>query len=90
MNEILFTRNLLLEYIFLGIPATILIIKMILEYIISTKRISNQTYTKFKLEKALEKKYNCSDFYDFHDYSVFVICDKKHDYHKLSQEEVIK
>lgn len=51
MNEALLTRNLWLEYIFLGIPATILIIKMILEYIISTKRISNQTYTKFKLEK---------------------------------------
>lgn len=63
---------------------------MILEYIISTKRISNQTYTKFKLEKALEKKYNCSDFYDFHDYSVFVICDKKHDYQKLPQEEITR
>ena len=56
MNESLFTRNLLLGYIYFGLPATIIIIKMILEYIISTKRISNQTYTKFKLEKALEKK----------------------------------
>ena len=35
MNEALLTRNLWLEYIFLGLPATILIIKMILEHVFS-------------------------------------------------------
>ena len=90
MNEALLTRNFWLEYIYLGLPVTILIIKIVLGYIFSLERIEKQSYTKFKLIRALEKKYNCSDFHDFHDYNAFVICDKKHDYQKLSQEEVIK
>ena len=56
MNEILFTRNLLLEYIFFGFPATIIIIKIILEHIFSLERIEKQSYTKFKLIKDLKKK----------------------------------
>ena len=55
MNEILFTRNLLLGYIFFGFPATIIIIKIILEHIFSLERIEKQSYTKFKFIKALKK-----------------------------------
>lgn len=88
MNEILFTRNLLLGYIFLGFPTTIIIIKIILEHIFSLERVENQYYTKFKLLKALEKKYNCHDFHDFHDYGAFVIWNIENDYRKLSKEEV--
>lgn len=88
MNEILFTRNLLLGYIFFGFPATIIIIKIILEHIFSLERIEKQSYTKFKFIKALKKKYNCSDFYDFHDYGAFVIWNIENDYRKLSTEEV--
>ena len=55
MNEALLTRNFWLEYIYLGLPVTILIIKIVLGYIFSLERIEKQSYTKFKLIRALEK-----------------------------------
>ena len=61
MNEALLTRNLWLEYIFLGLPATILIIKMILEHIVS-KVIEKRRTAKIFLRTALEEKYDCFNF----------------------------
>lgn len=65
MNEALLTRNLWLEYIFLGLPATILIIKMILEHI-----VSNVIEKRRTLRDALEKKYDCFNFYTFYNVDV--------------------
>lgn len=96
MNEALLTRNLWLEYIFLGIPATILIIKMILEYIIS-EVIEKRSDAKFKLRNALEQKYRCFNFYHFHNADVFLMRDEhgdliydeeKNEAKKLSPDEV--
>lgn len=96
MNEALLTRNLWLEYIFLGLPATIIIIKMILEYIFS-KIVRKQRDAKFKLQNDLEKKYDCFNFDYFHDYDAFIMRDnhgvtlydiEKDDIKKLSPEEV--
>ena len=96
MNEALLTRNLWLEYIFLGIPATILIIKMILEYIIS-EVIEKRSDAKFKLINALEQKYRCFNFYHFHNADVFLMRDEhgdliydeeKNEAKKLSPDEV--
>ena len=89
MNEALLTLNLWLDYIFLGLPATILIIKIVLGYVFSSERVEKQSYTNFKLKRALEKKYNCSNFYNFHDYDVFIDFDMEKSYcKKLSQKEV--
>ena len=76
MNEALLTRNLWLEYIFLGLPATILIIKMILEHIVS-KAIEKRKAAKIFLRDALEKKYDCFNFYNFYNADVYV---KKNEY----------
>ena len=98
MNEALLTRNLWLEYIFLGTPATILIIKMILEYIFS-KIVRKQSDAKFKFRDALEQKYNYFNFYHFHNVDVFLMRDEhgdliydeeKKEAKKLSPEEVNK
>lgn len=78
-----------MDYIFLGLPATILIIKIVLGYVFSSERVEKQSYTNFKLKRALEKKYNCSNFYNFHDYDVFIDFDMEKSYcKKLSQKEV--
>ena len=96
MNEDLLTRNLWLEYIFLGIPATLVIIKMILEYIFS-KIVKKQSDAKFKFRNALEQKYSCFNFYHFHNADVFLMRDEhgdliydeeKKEAKKLSPEEV--
>lgn len=84
MNEALLIRNLWLEYIFLGIPATILIIKMILEHIIS-KVIEKRRTAKISLRSALEEKYDCFNFYTFYNADVYV---KKNEAKTLSSEEV--
>lgn len=98
MNEALLARNLWLEYIFLGLPATILIIKMILEHVFS-KIIRKQSDAKFKLKNALEQKYSCFNFYHFHNADVFLMRDEhgsliydeeKNEVKKLSPEEVNK
>lgn len=75
MNEALLTRNLCLEYIFLGIPATILIIKMILEHIVSKK---------IYFRDALEKKYDCFNFYTFYNVGAYV---KKNEYGFIIYDE---
>ena len=96
MNEALLTRNLWLEYIFLGLPATIVIVKMILEYIFS-KMVRKQSDAKFKFCYALEQKYSCFNFYHFHNSEVFIMRDdhggiiydeEKKEIKKLSPEEV--
>lgn len=96
MNEALLTRNLWLEYIFLGLPATIIIIKMILEHIVSNI-FRKRRDAKFKLQNDLEKKYDCFNFDYFHDYDAFIMRDnhgvtlydiEKDDVKKLSPEEV--
>lgn len=83
MNEALLTRNLWLEYIFLGIPATILIIKMILEHIVS-KVIEKRKAAKIFLRDALEKKYDCFNFYTFYNADVYV---KKNEYGFIIYDE---
>lgn len=83
MNEALLTRNLWLEYIFMGLPATILIIKMILEYIFS-KIVRKQSDAKFKFRNALEKKYDCFNFYTFYNADVYV---KKNEYGFIIYDE---
>ena len=96
MNEALLTRNLWLEYIFLGIPATILIIKMILEHIFS-KIVRKQSDAKFKFRDALEQKYRHFNFYHFHNVDAFLMRDEhgdliydeeKNEAKKLSPDEV--
>lgn len=82
MNEALLTRNLWLD-IFLGIPATILIIKMILEHIIS-KVIEKRRAAKIFLRAALEKKYDCFNFYTFYNADVYV---KKNEYGFIIYDE---
>ena len=98
MNEALLTRNLWLEYIFLGIPATILIIKMILEHIIS-KAIEKRKAAKIFLRDALEKKYGCFNFYTFYnadayvkknEYGFIIYDEEKKEAKTLSPEEVNK
>lgn len=98
MNEALLTRNLWLEYIFLGLPVTILIIKMVLEYIFSNI-IRKQSDAKFKLGYALEQKYHCFNFYHFHNVDVFIMRDdddhiiydeEKKEVKKFTPEEVNK
>ena len=74
MNEALLTRNLWLEYIFLGLPATILIIKMILEYIFSNI-FRKRSDAKSKLRTVLERKYHCFNFYHFYNADVFIMRD---------------
>lgn len=83
MNEALLTRNLWLEYIFLGLPATILIIKMILEHIVS-KAIEKRKAAKIFLRDALEKKYDCFNFYTFYNADVYV---KKNEYGFIVYDE---
>ena len=83
MNEALLTRNLWLEYIFLGLPATILIIKMILEHIIS-KVVEKQRETAKIFLRALEKKYDCFNFYTFYNADVYV---KKNEYGFIIYDE---
>lgn len=83
MNEALLTQNLWLEYIFLGTPVTILIIKMILEYIIS-KVIEKRRAAKIFLRDALEKKYDCFNFYTFYNAGVYV---KKNEYGFIIYDE---
>lgn len=83
MNEALLTRNLWLEYIFLGTPATILIIKMILEHIVS-KVIEKRRTAKIFLRDALEKKYDCFNFYTFYNADVYV---KKNEYGFIIYDE---
>ena len=83
MNEALLTRNLWLEYIFLGTPATILIIKMILEHIVS-KVIEKRRTAKIFLRAALEKKYDCFNFYTFYNADVYV---KKNEYGFIVYDE---
>ena len=87
MNEALLTRNLWLEYIFLGLPATILIIKMIFEHIVS-KAIEKRKAAKIFLRDALEKKYDCFNFYTF--YNADVYDEEKKEAKTLSPEEVNK
>lgn len=98
MNEALLTRNLWLEYIFLGLPATIIIIKMILEHIFS-KIVRKQSDAKFKFKDALERKYRHFNFYHFHNVDAFLMRDEygnliydeeKKEVKKLSLEEVNK
>jgi len=98
MNEALLTRNLWLEYIFLGLPATILIIKMILEHVFS-KIVGKQSDAAFRFENLLEKKYNCFNFYQFHNHDATIMRDdrgginydeEKKEIKKLSPEEVNK
>lgn len=76
MNEALLTRNLWLEYIFTGLPVTILIIKMILEHIFS-KITREQSNAAFKFENFLERKYDCFNFYHFHNADVFIMRDDR-------------
>lgn len=83
MNEALLTQNLWLEYIFLGTPVTILIIKMILEYIIS-KVIEKRRAAKIFLRDALEKKYDCFNFYTFYNAGAYV---KKNEYGFIIYDE---
>ena len=83
MNEALLTQNLWLEYIFLGTPATILIIKMILEHIVS-KVIEKRRAAKIFLRDALEKKYDCFNFYTFYNAGVYV---KKNEYGFIIYDE---
>lgn len=83
MNEALLTRNLWLEYIFLGTPATILIIKMILEHIVS-KVIEKRRTAKIFLRAALEEKYDCFNFYTFYNADVYV---KKNEYGFIVYDE---
>ena len=83
MNEALLTRNLWLEYIFLGTPATILIIKMILEHIVS-KVIEKRKAAKIFLREALEEKYDCFNFYTFYNADVYV---KKNEYGFIIYDE---
>ena len=98
MNEALLTRNLWLEYIFLGLPATILIIKMILECIFS-KIVREQSDAAFRFENLLERKYNCFNFCGFYNYDAVIMRDdhggiiydeEKKEVKKLSPEEVNK
>jgi len=95
MNEDLLIRNLWLTYIFLGLPATIVIIKVIFQFIFMKKFDD----AKFKFMRALEKKYNCFDFYHFYTYDVhlmrndrgFIIRDEETgDIKRLSSEELNK
>ena len=93
MNEALLTRNLWLD-IFLGIPATIIIIKMILEHIIS-KVIEKRRTAKILLRDALEKKYDCFNFYTFYnayvkknEYGFIIYDEEKKEAKTLSSEEV--
>lgn len=98
MNEALLTRNLWLEYIFMGLPATILITKMILEHVFS-KITREQSNAAFRFKNLLEKKYNCFDFYNFYNYDAVIMRDdqggiiydeEKKEVKKLSPEEVNK
>lgn len=98
MNELLLTRNLWLEYIFTGLPATIVIVKMILEAIFS-KLFKKQRDAVFTFRTSLEKKYDCFNFYHFHNYDVsimrdehgtMVIDEEKNEIKKLSPEEINK
>lgn len=95
MNESLLVRNIWLEYIFLGLPLTLVFLKMILQPIFS-KWWSYYEDTCYNFKCSLERKYLCFNFPSFYNYDSWTKQDKDgrtlrdektHEIIKLTAEE---